>query len=110
MSLTVTPETIEFFAQAAIGEVDQTITQHQRGRVKFLATTWFARFYHPNCAEALPGTPVRVIGREGLTLLVVPVKGWMHPPILMAAQPEANQSNLSGWLQQIGSWFATGLR
>jgi hypothetical protein len=109
MSLTFAPETIELFPQAAIGEVEQTITQHQRGRVKFMATTWFARFYHPNCAEVLPGMPVKVIGREGLTLLVVPMDGWIHPPVPIADQPEANPSDLPGWMQQIGSWFATCL-
>jgi hypothetical protein len=105
MSLTFAPETIELFPQAAIAEVEQTITRHQRGRVEFMATTWFARFYHPNCAEALPGMPVRVIGREGLTLLVVPMDGWIHPLIPIADQPEANQSDLPGWMQQIGSWL-----
>jgi hypothetical protein len=37
MSLTSIPETIEFFLQAAIGEVEQKITTHQRGRVKNLS-------------------------------------------------------------------------
>jgi len=72
MSLIGIPETIEFFPQPAIASVEQPITPYQRGRVKFMATTWFARFYNPTKPmEALPGTAVKVIGREGLTLLVI---------------------------------------
>lgn len=74
MSLTFSPDPIEFFEQAAIGEVEQTITLYQRGRVKCMATTWFAQFYQPYASmKALPGTAVRVIGRQGLTLLVVSI-------------------------------------
>lgn len=74
MSLIITPETIEFFTQAEIGEVEQTITLYKRGRVASMATSWFAWFYDPNGqTEALPGTIVQVIGRQGLTLLVIPV-------------------------------------
>lgn len=74
MSLTFEPDTIEFFAQPVIGEVEQTITLYQRGRVKCMASTWFAQFYQLTLqTETLPGTPVKVIGRRGLTLLVVPI-------------------------------------
>jgi hypothetical protein len=38
MSLTVAPEVLEFFSYVAIAEVEETITLHQRGRVKFMAT------------------------------------------------------------------------
>lgn len=104
MSLTVAPDTIEFFAQAAIGQVEQPITQHQRGRVKFMATTWFARFYQPTAqTQALAGTRVKVIGREGLTLLVVAVGDNQHQLQMSAARPETAQLSL---LQQISTWFA----
>ena len=104
MSLTVAPETMEFFAQAAIGQVEQSITQHQRGRVKFMATTWFARFYQPTAqTQALAGTRVKVIGREGLTLLVMPVDDDQHQLQMSAARPETAQLSL---LQQMSAWFA----
>jgi NfeD-like C-terminal, partner-binding len=110
MSLIVAPETIEFFPQAAIGEVEQTVTRHQRGRVKFMATTWFARFYHPSCAEALPGMPVRVIGREGLTLLVVPIGDEeFQPQRLVADRLEVNPPSLLWLIQRVSSRFATWL-
>jgi len=95
MSLTVALDTIEFFAQAAIGQVEQPITLHQRGRVKFMATTWFARFYQPTAqTQALPGTRVKVIGREGLTLLVVAVGDDHHQLQRSAARPETAQLSL----------------
>jgi membrane-bound ClpP family serine protease len=104
VSLTVAPDTIEFFAQAAIGQVEQPITQHQRGRVKFMATTWFARFYQPTAqTQALAGTRVKVIGREGLTLLVVAVGDDQRQLQMSAARPETAQLSL---LQQISAWFA----
>jgi len=107
MSLTVAPDTIEFFAQAAIGQVEQPITRQQRGRVKFMATTWFARFYQPNAqTQALPGTRVKVIGREGLTLLVTTVGDDQHQLQMPAARSESHQLGLLGLLQQMGAWFA----
>ena len=107
MSLTVAPETIEFFAQAAIGQVEQPITLHQRGRVKFMATTWFARFYQPTAqTQALPGTRVKVIGREGLTLLVMAVGDDQHQLQMPAERPESHQLGLLGLLQQVNAWFA----
>ena len=107
MSLAVAPETIEFFAQPAIVQVEQPITLHQRGRVKFIATTWFARFYQPNSqALALPGTRVKVIGREGLALLVVAVGDNTHQRQMMAECPETTSLGLLGLLQQMCVWFA----
>ena len=73
MSLLKLPETTELFNQVELGEVEQTITLHQRGRVRFMATSWFARFYQLNGqTEASTGTTVRIVGRQGLTLLVMP--------------------------------------
>jgi len=109
MSLTFIPETIELFPQTAIGEVEEAITLHQRGRVRFMATTWFARFYQSNAQEALPGTSVKVIGREGLTLLVVPIDEVMPPGMSSLEHPKTKQLGLLGWMQQVGSWCANWL-
>lgn len=66
------PTAIEIFDQPIISTVDQAITPQQRGRIKFMATYWFARFYDPCCQRsALPGTTVVVVGRTGITLLVI---------------------------------------
>jgi|GEM_PF-1059390 len=112
MSLTFAPETIEFFAYTELGKVEQTITPHQRGRVRFMATHWFARFYQPNGqTNALPGTTVRVVGRQGLTLLVVTAdEDWTRSQIPISDHLETNQSGMLQLVQQIGSWLAIGLR
>jgi membrane protein implicated in regulation of membrane protease activity len=72
---TVIPNAIESHKQTKTALVEETITKHKRGRVKFMGTYWFARFldilYE---GEALPSTVVKVVGREGLTLLVVTSK------------------------------------
>jgi NfeD-like C-terminal, partner-binding len=106
MSLTVAPKNLEFFTHAEIAEVEETITLHQRGRVRFEATYWFARFYNPQGPiESLPGTCVKVIGREGLTLLVMPSSDRrVYPPM-----PRAEQSAQWGWMQQISSQFLAWL-
>ena len=111
MSLTFAPETIEFFPQARIGEVEEIITLNQPGRVRFMATTWFARFYQPNSqVEALPGTPVKVIGREGLTLFVVPIDDEGIPPQMpLADRSEVNPPGLLWLIQQMSSRFAIWL-
>lgn len=107
MSLTSLPETIEWFAYVELGEVEQTITTHQRGRVRFMATSWFARFYQPNGqTEVLPGTTVRVVGRQGLTLLVKPVNDEdIQAQVFVGDRSESDQPAWLNWLQQIGTVF-----
>lgn len=107
MSLTVAPETIEWFDCAKLSEVEQTITPHQRGRVRFMATSWFAQFYQPNGqTETLPGTSVRVIGRQGLTLLVMPVdEDGIQPQMWRSDLIETHQSAESRFFQWMGSVF-----
>ncbi len=105
MSLTSLPGTIEWFAYVELGEVEQAITPHQRGRVRCMATSWFARLYQPNGqTEVLPGTTVKAIGRQGLTLLVMPIDDeGIQPQVLVGDRSESNQSEWLDWLQQIGS-------
>jgi hypothetical protein len=69
-----------------------------------MATSWFARFYQSNAqAEVLPDTTVKVIGRQGLTLLVVPVEeDWMRSEVPISNQPEVEQSGLLGLVQRLG--------
>lgn len=111
MSLTGIPQAIEFFDQPGMGEVEETITLNQLGRVRFMATTWYAQFYFPlPPQEILPGQKVRVIGREGLTLLVVPIDDWMHPPMPLASQQTGMNGLEEGqWHQKLSSWFTTWL-
>lgn len=65
---TATPEDV---APEDTAIVDSTIWPGERGQVRFQATWWKAR-----CAQPVPlfaGSRVQVIGREGLTLWVVPL-------------------------------------
>ena len=63
------------FAQISPATVITIITPKQRGRVRWRATDWFAEFERPDCAmTALPGQTVGVVGRRGITLLVVPIR------------------------------------
>jgi membrane protein implicated in regulation of membrane protease activity len=70
--------TVEFFKEPKTARVERTITAHSKGRVFFQGTYWPARVYET--AEGLVADHdfhvsswVTVIGRQGLTLLVVPV-------------------------------------
>ena len=55
------------------GKVEQTIDQNHSGRVYFQATYWPARFYNTDCqVKAVPGESIKIVGRQGLTLLVIP--------------------------------------
>jgi membrane protein implicated in regulation of membrane protease activity len=73
MTIARTPERIELFAQPGIGEVVQMITPNRRGRVKYRASFWPARFYFDTERPVEPSEQVVVIGRDGITLLVTPV-------------------------------------
>ncbi|NJP08492.1 MAG: hypothetical protein HC866_02605 [Leptolyngbyaceae cyanobacterium RU_5_1] len=73
MFATIAPETIELFHQIGLGSVEEAIYPKCPGRVYFQATYWPAEFFDPDCQETvLPGDPVAVIGRSGITLLVAP--------------------------------------
>ncbi|NJN90602.1 MAG: hypothetical protein HC878_09690 [Leptolyngbyaceae cyanobacterium SL_5_14] len=107
MSLIVAPDTVEFFPQAKPGKVEQIITSNRQGRVQFMGTSWFAQFHQPNGKElALPGTFVKVIGRQGLTLLVVSIGNDGVRPQMLIGGSKANQSVILRFIQQMGSAFA----
>jgi membrane protein implicated in regulation of membrane protease activity len=70
--------TVELFKEPKTARVERTITARLKGRVFFEGTYWPARVYET--AEGLVGdyaldvsSWVTVIGRQGLTLLVVPL-------------------------------------
>ena len=72
--VTVIPNAVECHKQTNTALVEEAITKHKRGRVKFMGTHWFARFFNASYeGEAPPGTLVKVVGRDGLTLLLSPV-------------------------------------
>jgi len=69
------PENFEMFAEPIAGTVEKTIAPNQPGRVKCLGTFWPARFIEPDCQATVEADePVMVVGRQDITMLVVPVK------------------------------------
>ena len=64
---------INIFPQQFPGIVEKAITRDRPGRVKFKNSYWPARLHQPDSpTEILPGQLVKVIGREGITLLILP--------------------------------------
>lgn len=51
--------------------VEETIRPNHSGRVRFQGSWWFARC--PQDVTIEPGNEVRVIGNQGITLLIEPV-------------------------------------
>lgn len=70
--------TIELFKEPKTARVERVITAHLKGRVFFEGSYWPAKAYGAaedlvnDCAMDVSSW-VTVIGRQGLTLLVVPV-------------------------------------
>ncbi|MGF1497048.1 MAG: NfeD family protein [Elainellaceae cyanobacterium] len=59
------------------GKVDKAIAPFSVGRVYFQASFWPAQLAEPTCQTTLgSGEVVRVIGRDGLILLVMPDERW----------------------------------
>ena len=60
-----------FFQETSLAEVIDEISLIKPGRIYFEGSYWFARFQvssrHP---LALPGSWVKVVGRQGITLIV----------------------------------------
>ena len=74
MSLELTSHKVKLFSYPGSGKVEQTITLKIPGRVKFQGTYWPACLYHQDAQVTLfPEDTVTVIGRQGITLLVVPL-------------------------------------
>jgi len=71
------PHTVELFKEQKKARVEHTITPSVKGRVFYEGTYWPARVYRATDAAVADyamdvSTWVTVIGRQGLTLLVVP--------------------------------------
>lgn len=102
---------ITLFPKPGKGIIEEIITESQPGRVNFQATYWPARLYNPEQKVILlPNTSVNVIGRQGITLLVVPISemGESDREIEVTKEQKAIATQGSGWTQKFGSWL--GLR
>ena len=94
---TTFPCTIQWFAEQAEGKVDQTISLTKPGRVKFQGSFWKAELTYSNCRSLKPGEAVKVLGRQGITLLVVPQE--YELPESDRVQPQNQRSTLPSWTQ-----------
>lgn len=70
------PKTAKIFDNQGHGKVLKAVSAGKQGRVRFQATDWPAKLYAVEPQQQsqimVPDCQVRVIGREGLTLLVTP--------------------------------------
>ena len=107
MSLPYLPETVELFPHTMTATVDETLIASAPGRVEFQASYWFAEFYQGDYGKIEPGTVVRVLGRRGLTLLVLPLtcEICLHQKFRLS-QEITNASRSLSWLQWFCSVFA----
>ncbi|NET09258.1 MAG: hypothetical protein F6K16_32050 [Symploca sp. SIO2B6] len=60
-----------FFQDQGVAEVCKAIAPNRTGQIFFQSTFWLAKCVDGNCELTFsPGTPVQVVGREGLVQLV----------------------------------------
>ena len=68
-------EPVELFPQLFRATVTQTLSSTKPGRIRYRASFWPARFYGVgDRTTAPPGYSVIAIGRQGITILVVPTE------------------------------------
>jgi membrane protein implicated in regulation of membrane protease activity len=67
-------QNVDILAFQGQGTVDQVVSNMGPGRVYFKASYWPAKLAQTtNFNQLLPGSPVEIVGREGLTLLIRPL-------------------------------------
>lgn len=64
--------TLPRVSKSGFAVVDQPIALNRPGRVRFQGTYWKAELADSNCQQVGVGETVRVVGRQGIALLVVP--------------------------------------
>jgi membrane protein implicated in regulation of membrane protease activity len=68
------PNQIELFTAPVEGVVVRPADANRLSRVRSMGTTWNARFYQFETEMAIAsGARVLVVGRQGITLLIVPL-------------------------------------
>jgi membrane protein implicated in regulation of membrane protease activity len=65
-------KSFKLFPQPGHGQVEQSIAPEHTGRVRFQGSIWKAKFADAHYKPALPGESVKVLGVQGITLVVVP--------------------------------------
>jgi hypothetical protein len=66
-------ESLELFVQPILGKAEKMITATHPGRVQAMATSWPAELLEVDeNTHIFPGESVTIMGRRGITLLVMP--------------------------------------
>ncbi|WP_416671664.1 NfeD family protein [Egbenema bharatensis] len=65
-------KSIKLFPQPAQGHVEQSIAPEHMGRVRFQGSIWKAKFAESHYKPVEPGDSVKVLGVQGITLVVIP--------------------------------------
>jgi len=106
-------QSITLFSKAEAGKVEKTITSSESGRVKFQGSYWPAQFYYPDShLTANPDEVVTIVGRQGITLLVVP-EGSPLPGEFSSNSPiQSDKDNLRSaeWSQRLSSRLSVLLK
>lgn len=99
--------TQERTSHANYGVVDKAIAPHQPGRIKYQGSYWKAALADPNCQKLEAGEPVRVVGVQGITQLVVPAS--YEPSVQLQEQANgwwgSGRSTFAIWTQKFSSAF-----
>lgn len=101
------------FFKVEAGKVEKTITSSQSGRVKFQGSYWPAQFYYPGShLSANPDDAVTIVGRQGITLLVVPTGSPLSSEFFVNAPIQSNKDNLRSaeWSQKLSSGLSALLK
>lgn len=80
---------IHFFPGTTEGIVEKAIAPWKKGRVAYGGTYWPAMLLQSDCGAVLQkGETARIIGRQGITLLVLPKHFVvLHPPTTAIDRP-----------------------
>lgn len=92
---------VEIFSQPGLGFVERTITPTQLGQIKFQGVFWRAQLYDQSKDAVLqPASPVMVLGRKGITLLVETIT---EPDVAAASDSFSDRLPIHAL---IPAWFA----
>ncbi|NJL40854.1 MAG: hypothetical protein HC840_27475 [Leptolyngbyaceae cyanobacterium RM2_2_4] len=106
-------QSITLFSKPETGKVEKTITSSESGRVKFQGSYWPAQFYYPSSHLSVnPDEVVTIVGRQGITLLIVPEGSPLPHEFSSNAPIQSNKDNLRSaeWSQKLSSRLSVLLK
>ena len=96
----------EMFPRGLPCRVTRAVRALDRGRAQFNGSSWFARLYEINCSTTLlPGQPALAVGRQGTTLIIMPLHCLLWPQYLEVQGPLLTDTDITlinryerGWI------------